>query len=63
MGKVVETREYADGERILKAQILDNGCVSFTTGVVRATVCAVPAAVSATVLRQLADLADAAKKV
>jgi hypothetical protein len=57
MANAIETREYVDGPRSLAATIMDNGCVCFA---VTRTDGANPA-VSATVLRQLADLADAAQ--
>jgi hypothetical protein len=55
MSNITETRTYEDGSRKLLAQVQDNGCVRFT-------VCegSLYAALSSTVLRQLADLADAA---
>jgi len=64
MSKVVECREYVDGDHVLVASIRDNGCVGFSVKdkgldgrLLR------EAAVSATVLRQLADLADRANEV
>ncbi len=58
----VEKREYADGSRTLVATIRDNGTVAFTTKMNdEAFIHAPMAAVSSAVLRQLADLADAAK--
>jgi len=58
---IVETREYVDGGRRLQAQIQDNGCVAFAAKMADETRYMITAAVSSTVLRQLADLADAAK--
>ena len=66
MSVTVETRDYVDGDGILHAQIRDNGTVRFS-GFVKGDV--IPGkgmdvtrggAISSTVLRQLADLADAA---
>ena len=58
MSSIVETREYVDGSNRLTAHVRDNGAITFevnSRGLDSATV-------SSTVLRQLADLADAAKK-
>jgi hypothetical protein len=64
MANTVETREYIDGTRILRAQILDNGCVRFAAFVQGDMVppddVTRSGAVSSEVLRQLADLADRA---
>ena len=64
MANTVETREYIDGTRILRAQILDNGCVQFAAFVQGDMIppddVTRSGAVSSEVLRQLADLADRA---
>jgi hypothetical protein len=62
VGKVVVKREYADGDCTLVAEVLDNGCVALTAKQSGPWVSEErPAAVSAAVLRQLADLADASR--
>ena len=66
MSKFVQRRGYTDGDRILVADIQDNGCVTFTLyrqgdEVMPPGEASRAAAVSATVLRQLADLADGAQ--
>ena len=61
MSNIVEKREYVDGGRVLLAQIQDNGCVGFAAKMADETRYMVTAAISSEVLRQLADLADAAK--
>ena len=66
MSKFVQRREYTDGDRILVADIQDNGCETFTVyrqgeGVRPPGEASRAAAVSATVLRQLADFADLAR--
>ena len=61
MSNVVETREYVDGGRTLAAHVQDNGCVSFQVKMNDESGFILQAAVSSTVLRELADLADAAK--
>jgi hypothetical protein len=66
MSNFVERRTYVDGDRLLIADIRDNGCVTFTAQL-NGDVIMPPGAisraatVSATVLRQIADLADGAK--
>ena len=62
MATIVDTREYVDGDNRLNACIHDNGCVSFATCTKENTALSVRAGVSSTVLRQLADLADAAEQ-
>jgi hypothetical protein len=59
---IVDTREYVDGDNRLNACIQDNGCVSFATCTNENTALGPRAAVSSIVLRQLADMADAAKR-
>jgi len=67
MARVVETRQYLDGTKRLRAQVLGNGCVAFavlpqqpfeTSREQALQLLAETAAISSTVLRQLADLAD-----
>ena len=63
MGNVIATREYVDGANRMLVDVRDDGNVTFRVGK-----SGIPwvgpdgATVSAAVLRQLADLADAAKK-
>jgi hypothetical protein len=60
MSHVVGTRRYADGARVLIARVLDNGCVEL--GAAEFTLDPIDfASVASAVLRELADLADAAK--
>jgi hypothetical protein len=61
MSKVVETREYVDGHKTLVVEILDNGCCAFHARLSSGSSEPVQAAVSSTVLRELADKVDAAK--
>jgi hypothetical protein len=66
MANTVETREYIDGNRILRATILDNGCVRFAVfmkgDMIPPDEVSRSGAVSSEVLRQLADLADLADR-
>ena len=54
---VVETREYPQGQSTLRVEILDNGYAIFAPVPAHSS-----AGLSSTVLRQLADLVDAARR-
>ena len=61
MHKVIDSKEYVDGNRRIAADVRDDGCVTFRVWLDGEDQGANTrlATLSATVIRQIADLADA----